>query len=537
MKIGIGIGLMYQNGTGDTQVAPVNTVAPVISGSTSLGSTLSCTTGTWTGTPNTFTYSYQWKRNGSNIGGATSSTYVTVVADSTANITCVVTATNGVSPDGTATSNTLTMANYTPANTVAPAITGSTSLGSTLTCSTGTWTNSPTSYSYQWKRNGSNIGGATSSTYVTTTSDSSASITCDVTANNGLASSPATSNTVSLPNYTPANTVAPSVTGTAVVGQTLTTTNGTWTNSPTSYTYQWYRGATLITGATSSSYTLVQADAGNASNIKCTVTASNGLTASADSNTVAQVLTVRTNSFLTATSITDSTIKGALNTFDIGLIINSLDTKMKALYPFVGGTSSTHKWNFMDARDLDAAYRLVFFGTLTHDSNGVQGNGVNGYADTKVNSLNDLKQNSNHFSFYSRTLSTATTSVEMGVSNATNTFIHLRVGVNYLAGGLNFTNFTTTSTAAKFWVGTRTASNLKTAYYNGLSEGTNTTNDVVPYLNSNVYLLARNDNNTAAVFSDKQCAFASIGDGLSSTDVNNLNTLVTNLQTALGRNV
>ena len=78
------------------------------------------------------------------------------------------------------------------------------------------------------------------------------------------------------------------ISGTAVVGQTLTTTNGTWTNSPVSFTYQWYRGATLIGGATSSTYTLVQADAGNTSNIKCVVTATNGAgSASADSNTVA----------------------------------------------------------------------------------------------------------------------------------------------------------------------------------------------------------------------------------------------------------
>ena len=193
MKIGIGIGLAFKQ-NGSNAVAPTNTVAPVISGTTTLGSTLSCTTGTWTGTA-PITYAYQWKRNGSNIGGATNSTYVTVVADSTANITCVVTATN-TAGSGTATSNTLTMANYTPVNSVAPA-----------------------------------------------------------------------------------------VTGTAVVGQTLTTTNGTWTNSPSTYTYQWYRGASSIGGATSSTYVLVSADAGQ--NIKCTVTASNGLSASADSNTIA----------------------------------------------------------------------------------------------------------------------------------------------------------------------------------------------------------------------------------------------------------
>ena len=85
----------------------------------------------------------------------------------------------------------------------------------------------------------------------------------------------------------PENITAPSVTGTAVVGETLTTTDGTWTGTPEpTFSYQWYRGATLISGATNNTYTLVSADAGQ--NIKCTVTATNTAgSASADSNTVA----------------------------------------------------------------------------------------------------------------------------------------------------------------------------------------------------------------------------------------------------------
>lgn len=73
--------------------APVNTVLPVISGSPAVGSTLSTTNGTWTGSP-TPTYAYQWKRNGGNIGGATSSTYLLVIADLTTMIAVAVTATN-----------------------------------------------------------------------------------------------------------------------------------------------------------------------------------------------------------------------------------------------------------------------------------------------------------------------------------------------------------------------------------------------------------------------------------------------------------
>lgn len=79
--------------------APINTVAPVVSGTATVGQTLSTTNGTWTGAPAP-TFTYQWQRTGSNIGGATSSTYVLVAADAGNTIRCVVTATNSVAPSG-----------------------------------------------------------------------------------------------------------------------------------------------------------------------------------------------------------------------------------------------------------------------------------------------------------------------------------------------------------------------------------------------------------------------------------------------------
>jgi hypothetical protein len=72
--------------------APVNTVAPVISGTPTVGSTLTTTTGTWTGTG--IAYTYQWKRGGVNIGGATANSYVLVTADVGTIITATVIATN-----------------------------------------------------------------------------------------------------------------------------------------------------------------------------------------------------------------------------------------------------------------------------------------------------------------------------------------------------------------------------------------------------------------------------------------------------------
>jgi len=113
--------------------------------------------------------------------------------------------------------------------------------------------------------------------------------------------------------------------------------------------------------------------------------------------------TSRTTSFATATGITDATILNALNIFDLGLISNGLDTKIKALYPFVGGTATTHKFNFMDARDLDVAYRLSFNGDITFSNLGMYFNGVNGYANTFLTpNLTSLSLNSLSVSVYLR---------------------------------------------------------------------------------------------------------------------------------------
>lgn len=87
----------------------------------------------------------------------------------------------------------------------------------------------------------------------------------------------------------PVNLTAPVVSGSGVVGQTLTTTDGTWSGTlPFTYTYQWQRNGSPISGATSSTYVLVSADAG--ANVSCVVTATNSKgSASASSNSIAVI--------------------------------------------------------------------------------------------------------------------------------------------------------------------------------------------------------------------------------------------------------
>lgn len=186
-----------------TVPAPVNTALPTISGTAQEGQTLTASTGTWTNNPTAF--AFQWKRNGVAISGSVNPTRVLTAGDLSAVMTCEVTASNSggaASATSAGTSAVIAASTPIPVNTVAPAITGNTSAGSTLTATTGTWSNAPTSYAYQWRRDGVNITGATANTYVLTAADEGRNILCRVEATNAGGTAPAFSNTVAIPTVT-----------------------------------------------------------------------------------------------------------------------------------------------------------------------------------------------------------------------------------------------------------------------------------------------------------------------------------------------
>lgn len=106
--LGLGNSLIHNNRVKrGGAIIPFNTIAPVVSGTNTVGSILTTTNGTWSGSL-PITYTYQWLRNGSNIGGATSSTYTLVTADTSNVVSCRVTATNSIG-NANATSNSLTI--------------------------------------------------------------------------------------------------------------------------------------------------------------------------------------------------------------------------------------------------------------------------------------------------------------------------------------------------------------------------------------------------------------------------------------------
>jgi hypothetical protein len=246
--------------------------------------------------------------------------------------------------------------------------------------------------------------------------------------------------------------------------------------------------------------------------------------------------------FITAAAITDPTQQSAIITLVTDLKGYSIWTKMKALYPFVGGTASTHKWNLKDPRDLDAAFRLVFSGGWTHSSTGATPNGTNAYADTKLDLINNTTLNSTSFGVYSRTNSNGT-EVEIGAegnspASGSNIFIRFSnvtyARVNSLQAWISYSD----TDSRGFYISNRTASNVVNTWRNNVKKATGTTASLLPIGNVS-YTLGVNNNasGTKQYYSTKEQAFAFIGDGLTDTEAANFYTAVQAFQTTLGRQV
>jgi hypothetical protein len=177
-----------------------------------------------------------------------------------------------------------------PTNTTPPTITGTPRVGETLTAQNGTWTNSPTSFQYQWQRcdgvgaSCANIAGAVEKTYLARSADLGRTLRVTVLAINADGSRSARSGPTAAVTASPApqNTAKPTITGDPQVGEELTAVEGTWTNSPTSYAYQWQRcdiDATTclaVAGAAGKTYGVRTADIGFRLRVVVTAKNANG---------------------------------------------------------------------------------------------------------------------------------------------------------------------------------------------------------------------------------------------------------------------
>ena len=305
-----------------TAGSPLNTAAPAISGTAKQGETLSASSGSWSGSSNTYTY--QWLRcsdsggSCSDIGSATANTYTAGSSDAGSTIRVRVTATNASGSNTALSATTGTVASgQAPSNTSKPTISGTPMDNQLVTANPGTWSGStPIAFSYQWQRcnlsggSCSNLG-ITQQTWKVRSTDEGHTLRVLVTATNSVGSSSVLSDPVTVlsSRSKPRNSAAPTISGSPVRGQVLTANRGTWTGStPITYTYRWLRGDANnnnfnnIANATATTYRLVDADVGRRLRVRVTATNSVGSEVVTSASTSVIQATAPTNTSLPAIS-------------------------------------------------------------------------------------------------------------------------------------------------------------------------------------------------------------------------------------------
>jgi len=243
--------------------------------------------------------------------------------------------------------------------------------------------------------------------------------------------------------------------------------------------------------------------------------------------------------------------KNAVNTLVIALKANGLWSRLYAIYPIVGGTADSHKWNLKNPANTDAAKRLVWFGGWAHGITGATPNGTNAYAKTWIDPHEDCPQYSFSGFVYNRTASNPTSDHVLFGGKSTGDPVWLDI---FLAGATpkidavvanNGQRVAFNNTLYQGTIGLSCYHSDKfNVYRNGIAIASNTGNrtryfDNIDANNENgkLYLGGYNNNETAQWFSPYEISFACFGWGLDSSQVATLNSIITNFQTALDRNV
>jgi hypothetical protein len=251
--------------------------------------------------------------------------------------------------------------------------------------------------------------------------------------------------------------------------------------------------------------------------------------------------------FITAAAITDATQITAVNQLVLDVKGYGLWNKLMALYPFVGGTAFSHKFNLKNPVDTDLGFRIEFNGGWTHSSTGILPNGVTAWGDTKfrpnnfytnwdpADHLDDI-----HIAYYSRT--DVISGADMGGSNTTyarGVYIMPSYAVNQYTNVYGVGSILTTSISPTTGFIMLKRDNSLTTIKSGRNGTSAPSTQNVD--NFGIYPIALSAiarfNNTRTFFSTRELALASIGWGLTDTEEANFNTAVQAFQTTLGRNV
>lgn len=232
--------------------------------------------------------------------------------------------------------------------------------------------------------------------------------------------------------------------------------------------------------------------------------------------------------FITAANITNATQQQAINTLVISLKNAGLWTKLVAIYPMVGGTAASNKYNLKDPRDLDSAFRLGFFGSWTHSSNGAKPNGVNAYARTYCVPT-DITRSA--YGVYTTEQVDSGVKVVMAQSAAAGGYMSPSLGVLGVRGSGTLTGYPNTTKGMILGYDIDNS----TSYYANINGTGQTVTRIFAAFNANDYYLGAYS--AASYFSANNLAFAFVGGLDNQTQATSLRTIVQTYQTTLGRNV
>jgi len=265
------------------------------------------------------------------------------------------------------------------------------------------------------------------------------------------------------------------------------------------------------------------------------------------SNNVTQqingALDVDAQSFITNANITDQTQISSIEILVDNLKTDLLWTKMNAIYPFIGGTAFSHKYNLKDPRDLDVAFRLQFNGTLTHSASGILPNGSNGYANTFFDG-NDSGLHNHHISIYIPNNTTSNGGVEIGARQETPNLQFTQLNVKFTDNNFYGASQSTVSVfipylnvnSQGFYTTSRLVSTQTVNYKNGAKIQT-LLNNSTETIGNDIYIGARNENGSPSLFSNREFSFATCGKGLTDLEATNLYNTIQTYQTILSRNI
>jgi hypothetical protein len=242
----------------------------------------------------------------------------------------------------------------------------------------------------------------------------------------------------------------------------------------------------------------------------------------------------------------------AINNLVLALKTGSLWTKNDAIYPIVGGTANTHKYNLKDPYDTDSAFRLTFSGSWTHSSTGMTADGITAYANTHLIPSGNLTFQQAHMSYYSRTSTGGniktyvTLGVNQGFAQVFQLYYQKSLGSEVIAASQNSSRFpaneariVSPTDRLGHYINSRTGSGATdlAMYKNGILSANSTTLLATTINTIPIFIGAQNNNGVATGFDYIEYAFISIGDALTSGEAATYYTAIQNYQTALGRQV